>query len=318
MFKFYVFLFSFLFSFTSLATDGLVIHAAEIGVGKFHRIDHKYHPYGQSAWRVYILSDDASVKTPQVMTNDDGSKTIFFSTLEELIRSTIEISETEGRPVDLLTIHGHGVPGGMWFPKNFEFKKSLECMSWANVANAPDEKSYRQYYSGLQKSSALSMRELSRNSLSPSFQCISGLRAWKDLLAVYPKFKESLAPQSQIHFMACVVGLGLTGDTFLTGLARELYQDKPGSLQASIKFGLGDWSMPEGMGFWDYLNDAQQMQDAAQYPIERRDRNVMQRGDIKVAQVLVPGQVQLGLIQDEEFMLLEKDERPVELLFSPF
>ncbi len=318
MLKFYVLLFSLILSFVSYASDGLVIHAAEIGVGKFHRIDNKYNFYGNSVWRVYILPNEAGAQTPLVINNDDGSKTVFFSTLEELIKSTIEISETEGRPVDLLTVHGHGVPGGMWFPKNQELKKSLECVSWADVAYTSDEKSYKHYYSGLQKFSALRMRLLSQNAMSPAYQCISGLRAWKDILAAYPKFKEVLAPQSQIHFMACVVGLGLTGDNFLTGLANELYKDKPGSLQAPVKFGLGDWSMPEGMGFWDYLTDAQQIQDASQYPMKRRDRNVMQKGDIKVAQVLIPGEVQLGLILDEEFMLLEKDERPVEHLFIPF
>ena len=318
MLKFYVLLITLLFSLQIYASEGLVIHAAEIGVGKFHRIDNKYNAYGTSAWNVYILPNEATTKTPLIVSNQDESITIFFSTLEELIKSTIEISETKRKPIDLLTIHGHGVPGGMWFPKNQEFKKSLECMSWSNVAYASDETSYKQYYSGLQKSSALTMRNLSQSAMSPSFQCISGLRAWKDLLALYPKFKTVLASQSQIHFMACVVGLGLAGDNLLAGLAHELYSDKPGSLQASIKFGLGDWSMPEGMGFWDYLNDEQQAQDAAQYPINRRDRSVMQKGDIKVAQVLIPGEPQLGLIRDEDFMLFEKDERPVEFLFIPF
>jgi len=304
------------------SSEGLIIHASEIGVGKFHRLDNEKNPYGMSAWRVFILPNEASAKTPLLTNNDDGSKTIFFSTLEELLKTVVQISNDEGKQVDLLTLHGHGIPGAMWFPKNDLFKKSVECYRWKDMANAPDETSYQLYYSGLKKESALQMRKQAQEPLSPNFQCMSGLRAWKDMLAQIPEFKKALAPHSQIHFMACVVGLGLAGDNFLSGLAHELYDDKKGLIQAPVKLGLGDWSMPEGMGFWDYLTDAQQAHDSANYPIERRDRSVMQRGDIKVAQVLIPGEVKLGFIKDEEFMLLEKDERPVqwsdEFLFTSF
>lgn len=319
MSKILVFILSFFLLLGAYASEGLVIHASEIGVGKFHRFDNKSNPYGSaSAWKVFILPNEASSKTPLVVGNEDGSKTIYFSTLEELLKTTVQLSKESGKKIDLLTLHGHGVPGGMWFPKNADLKKSVECYSWNDVVSAPDEKAYKQYYSGLQKSSAQYMRNLAQNAMSPSFQCVTGLRAWKELLGQIPEFKNVLASQSQIHFLACVVGLGLAGDNFLSGLASELYADKPGSLQASIKFGLGDWSMPEGMGFWDYLTDEQQAHDAFNYPLERRDRSVMQRGDIKVAQVLVPGQVQIGSLLDEEFMLLERDERPVQFSLIPF
>ncbi|MDD2774234.1 MAG: hypothetical protein PHP45_11145, partial [Elusimicrobiales bacterium] len=43
------------------------------------------------------------------------------------------------------------------------------------------------------------------------------------------------------------------------------------------------WSMPEGLGFWDYQNDEQMKKDSAIYPVNRKDRELMQKGTIRLA-----------------------------------
>ena len=47
------------------ADDGLIIHGAEIGIGKFHRHDNKVHPHADgNIWKNYVLADDAGTNTP--------------------------------------------------------------------------------------------------------------------------------------------------------------------------------------------------------------------------------------------------------------
>src|SRR4051812_40557297 len=45
------------------AGQGLVIHTAEFGVGKFHRMDNKTHAYAAgNAWTPYVLQDGVDTK----------------------------------------------------------------------------------------------------------------------------------------------------------------------------------------------------------------------------------------------------------------
>jgi hypothetical protein len=47
--------------------QGLVIHSAELGVGKFHRYDNQKHPYGaENAWTPYVLPADADTQSTLV------------------------------------------------------------------------------------------------------------------------------------------------------------------------------------------------------------------------------------------------------------
>ena len=108
----------------ALATSGLVVHTSEFGVGKFHRYDNQVHAYGTTnAWLPYILPSNAETDQPLIQGNADGSVTVFFSTLDDLIASVIQVSKDRHQPVAVLNIHGHGLPGTMWF-WNFRYRNS--------------------------------------------------------------------------------------------------------------------------------------------------------------------------------------------------
>ena len=80
-------------AFASTGGTGLIIHSAEFGVGKFHRQDNQVHAYGASnSWTPYILPIGADSSKPLIMKNADGSVTIFFSTLDDLIQSVVKVS----------------------------------------------------------------------------------------------------------------------------------------------------------------------------------------------------------------------------------
>ena len=49
-----------------------------------------------------------------------------------------------------------------------------------------------------------------------------------------------------------------------------------------MDFGLGDWSMPKGMGFWDYQSDAQLEHDNSIYPVDHKDAEIAQKGTIRM------------------------------------
>src|ERR1700712_3896926 len=85
---------------------GLVIHAAEVGVGKFHRFDNTMHPYGDTnAWTDYIMAPTASTETPVVVSNVDHSVTIFFSSLEELIQTATQVAKARGEKIWIFNIN---------------------------------------------------------------------------------------------------------------------------------------------------------------------------------------------------------------------
>ena len=86
----------------------------------------------------------------------------------------------------------------------------------------------------------------------------------------------------QIHFLSCVVGLGKAGENFTRGVA-QLLLPPAGRIVTSTNFGLGDWSMDEGMGFWDYVTDAQVDRDNSIYPTHRKDAEIAQKGTVRIA-----------------------------------
>ena len=51
----------------------------------------------------------------------------------------------------------------------------------------------------------------------------------------------------------------------------------------SASFALGDWSLPEGLGFWDVQSQAQLDHDNALYAKDKRDTEIEQKGTIRVA-----------------------------------
>lgn len=267
------------------ASAGLVVHASEFGVGKFHREDNRVHPYGKSAWAPLVLPGDAPADPKGVLTtkNADGSFTIFFSTLEELVAELPRLADSERQSVSVLNLHGHGLPGRMWFPKDERTRNGFGCSDWRRFADGIDSDSYDQYYSALSLSEIQSIRSMSNNA-NVRTPCTSGLEEWRAAVRARPRFREVLAPDAQIHFLSCVVGLGTLGDTFTKGMAELLLQAGGGGrTETSMNFGLGDWSMPEGMGFWDYISDDQLSRDNEVYPRDRQDREIAQKGTIRVA-----------------------------------
>lgn len=280
---------------------GLVINGSEIGVGKFHRFDNKIHKYGSAnVWSVDILPE-GGVQTPIVYPNPDGSMTIQFSNLEEFLRSAIQVAQQRGTKISVLNFHGHGMPGGMWYPKDAAQLASPECASWRVAAAAEDKSNYDQYYSPIPKAEILALRAASQK---PShFECVTGLPEFQEVVARIPNIKSYFSDDAQVHFLSCLVGLGPVGETFTSGVANLLLGGNRSAAKSILTFGLGDWSMPQGMGFWDYQNDAQLEHDNTVYPKDRQDREIAQKGTIRVAS-LVNGQWATTLVADQDFLLV--------------
>jgi hypothetical protein len=287
------------------ASQGLVIHTAEFGVGKFHRMDNKAHAYAaDNAWSPYVLQDGANTTRPLTKKNADGSFTVFFSTLDELISIVSSISKSENQKVSVLNVHGHGLPGAMWFPKDESALRSLECWQWSNAANGADEDNYNQYYSEVSPSDIRQMRQISNN---PNLHmgCTVGLNEWQQAVAKAPEFKTVFSPDAQIHFLSCIVGLGTQGDAFTKGLG-ALLLPQGGHAYTSMNFGLGDWSMGQGMGFWDMQSDEQVIRDGHNYSAHKRDSEIAQKGQIRVSS-FSGGNWTSGLIANRDFMLLSAE-----------
>lgn len=287
----------------SFGSQGLVIHSTEFGVGKFHRYDNKVHAYDHaSSWAPYVLSDNAATDKPLVQKNSDGSYTVFFSTLDELVSSVVRISKSENQKVAVLNVHGHGLPGAMWFPKDAATLAGWECADWRDAANGRDEDNYSQYYSAVSVAEINEIRQIAENS-AIQMGCTTGLKEWQDAVAKAPEFKSALEADAQLHFLSCVVGLGTAGQNFTKGIAQLLLPSGGGRVETSIDFGLGDWSMPEGMGFWDYQTDAQVDHDNSIYVIDHKDREIAQKGTIRVA-TFARNQWQTSLLANRDFMSL--------------
>ena len=82
----------------AFASNGLVIHAAEIGLGKFHRKDNSVHAYAKdNVWAHVILPDGADPTKPLTRKNSDGSFTVFFQTLEGMVAEVARVARTENK-----------------------------------------------------------------------------------------------------------------------------------------------------------------------------------------------------------------------------
>jgi hypothetical protein len=270
------------------ASAGLIVHAQEFGVGKFHRGDNQAHPYGSShAWAPYVLSAGASMGSSAtgslVTDNADGSVSVAFTTLEDLMIAVEKLSASRSEKIDVLNMHGHGVPGGMWFPKDQSFLDSIVCARWRQSAAASDSQNMHDYYSAVTKGDVESIREMSKEAHAPRMSCITGLSDWEDLLSRHAKFKAAFAPDARLRFLSCVVGLGNAGEAFVRGVAAKLFvSGSSARVESTTFFGLGDWSMNQGMGFWDYQSDEQIKYDNKYYPINRKDSEFAQKGVIRV------------------------------------
>lgn len=299
-------------AFAKTTEEGITINAAEFGIGKFHRKDNVVHQYeADNAWKVFVLADNAQTTNMQTFENENSTYTVYYTNLEELLNEIVAISKRTGKKVSVLNINAHGLPGGMWFPKDVKTRESMECASWRKAASGSDNDNYNQYYSIISKSEIDDYTRMSQAGVIPSFNCLTGLNEWTTIVTRVPAIKTSFTSDAQIHMHSCLVGLGPLGEKFTLGLAKLLFNKGTQQVQTAIKFGLGDWSMPEGMGFWTYESDEQMERDAATYPVNRRDRDMNQKGDIRVGQMTDAGTVKSGLIKNQEFMFLTFDTRAV-------
>ena len=284
------------------AEEGLTVNVAEIGIGKFHRKDNSVHPYADdNAWKPYVLAENAGTKTPITVENKNGSYTIFFSNLDELMGAMEKLTADKKTKIKNFNMNAHGMPGHMWYPKDTKTQSGLGCMQWRQSAAAEDEANYDQYYSPVSKSEIMQMRALSEHtSVGLGVSCVSGLKEWQEVGAKH-KIQSLFTSDAQIHFMSCIVGLGRMGDEFTKGIAKLILTGDQARVQSSLMFGLGDWSMGEGMGFWDYISDDQLDRDNANYPQDRSDREEMQKGSIRTAGLL-NGAIASGVMTSRDFM----------------
>jgi len=273
---------------------GLVINAVEIGTAKFHRHDNGLHAYGaQSAWAPFIAPAGDLSRTPIVFDTANGV-TIIFSHLEELLQAVAAISSTRNARVSVFNIHAHGVPGGTCFPKNEKQAESQECSVWKKLSAAPDEDSYELYYFPLDEDDIRALRRLSGG--SGGRNCVTAAQDWIEVVARLPGIQDMFTDDARIRFLSCLVGLGTAGEQFSRTVARLLIAGRRNArVETALNFGLADWSMPEGMGFWDYIDDAQLERDKKARIPSRRDRAVMRNGTIRLtdgsgATLLIEGQ----------------------------
>ncbi len=287
----------------NLFAKGLTINAAEIGIGKFHRHDNKQHMYeNQNAWSPYILPEGEIKNLPYVKEVSSDTVTIFFDTLEGLLKQMVKIANDRNEKVVVMNINAHGLPGGMWFPATEKIMNSWSCMQWKQAAQGGDEGNYNQYYSAVSKEDIMQLREYSKT--GGNMPCVTSGTQWKTVVATIPGMKEVFADGARVNLLSCLVGLGPVGDKFTKELAQILFGETKGSVRTSIKLGLGDWSMPEGMGFWDYIDDEQLAKDNAVYPVNKKDRDIMQKGPVRVAS-LDKGQWGTKVVEGLDFMSLD-------------
>lgn len=291
------------------ARADLVINAAELGIGKFHRKDNAVHPHqAGNVWIPFVLGENAPLTTPQVIENADHSVTIFFSHLDELLRTLVRVSQEKQTPITVLNLEAHGMPGGMWFPKNEAEMRSAACADWVESAEAADDANYNQYYSAISKNDIMTFRRIA-NMTTGNFGCVAGKDAFRSVAAQVAGLREAFAPNAQVHLVSCLVGLGARGDQFTKALAEVFLNGNEGRVMSSFNFGLGDWSMPDGMGFWDYQNDQQLARDNERYVREKRDASMAQPGTMRVAQI-ENGVAISGVMENVDLMLTTLDSRP--------
>lgn len=283
MIRSFICLFLLSLSSLSLASQGITIYSEEVGVAKFHRIDNSIHAYpSDNVWTPFILANNAQTDRTTFQKNGDGSYTVYFLTLEDLLVASSQISQNEHLPISILNIHSHGLPGATWFPSDAHDLNSLLCYQWRSSAEGSDRDNYDQYYNPVSAYEVQQIRDMGDRTYN-QMGCTTGLPEWKTVVARHPEFISALASDVQISFLSCVVGLGRAGEVFTQGLANLLFPaGSQAKIQTSVNFGLGDWSMPKGMGFWDYISDEQINHDDEIYPKTRQDSLIAQKGAVRV------------------------------------
>ncbi len=261
----------------------LVVDAVDTVMGNFHRYDNERHPYGAGNFWADFIGHGYGPGSAFARQDADGAVTIEFSDLEDLLKTLVEVSRKEHAQIAVLNINAHGRPGGNWFPPDGEAADEDECQSWVQTAEASDAVSYRMYYSEVSKSYTMSLRRSSTRAKPHYFECVTGAGDWRRVASRVKGLSTVFAPGAQVHFDSCLTGLGKAGETFVEAVAEALFPEGGGNVLAATDYGLSDWSMPRGMGFWDYQNDAQLLRFNRLYPRDRKDSEFAQTGGVRVA-----------------------------------
>lgn len=311
-------LLSLLLLLSSFASYALTIHAVELGIGKFHRMDNKVHPYSEgNVWIPMILPEGADLKdTPLIVQRSPEVFTVFFSSLEEVIQSVVKISKEQGRKINVLNIHAHGMPGAMFFPQTNNMRDSLLCANWRRHSAANDEKNYKMYYSSVSMINLKLVRAFSAigdskvtRVLNPLLRdpCMTGLGAFERQAKKVDSFKSYFADDLEMKFLSCSVSLGRAGKDFVEGIGELFLNSKEGSVTASQNISLGDWSTPEGLGFWDGHSWKQVREDNKNYVQNRRDSDIAQPGAIRTAFIDENGKMTSVITKDVQLMTWKQE-----------
>lgn len=272
--------------------------AEDISAAKFHREDHRLHPYSPDhAWRPFVPSEQGEIVAPLV--EDKGGDTlIVFSSLQELFRTMKEVAQKKEKKIDLLVINAHGVPGGLWFPRDAAERDGEGCKDWMELALASDEANHREVYGGMTEEEILETREKA-NIVTSGVPCVQGSEAWSALWREQGLPRE-ISQDFGIILDSCTVGLGRAGESFATGIARGVLGEN-GYLQSLLSYGLADHSLPEGVGFWDFENGENLSRDNLLYATSRRGRDIAQPGSVRVTRkqrgVLLADEIVSGLLR---------------------
>jgi hypothetical protein len=135
------------------------------------------------------------------------------------------------------------------------------------------------------------------------YSCVTGVPEWQEVVSRNPGVATMFTDDAQIHFESCLVGLGPVGEAFTTAIGALLLKGAHVMVKTSTNFGLGDWSMPQGMGFWDYFTDDQLDHDNEIYSANKKDSEIMKKGVIRAA-TLVAGKWTSNLVADQDYMLV--------------
>jgi hypothetical protein len=268
------------------ATTGqaLIVHAVEFSIAKAHRADNKVHPYGPShAFTPFILPDGMEPGDARSVKNPDGSVSVFFATIEDMLSEVTRVSHESGQQISVLNIHTHGVPGANAVPQDRTMLESADCETFKKPYAATDEKVLEDAYTAGVVFSAVTFLKAAAFMPDLALPCSSGLEQWKAAVSHVPEFPSVFADQPQVHFMSCLSGRGLAGEKFATGIGDVLFPKGDGTVMTSIKFGVGDWSTPEGMGFWDPETAFQLEADGDTLKETRKVATIAQPGEIRVS-----------------------------------
>ncbi len=299
-------------------TSALTVHAVEIGIGKFHRMDNQKHPYGPDhAWAPMILPDGKDMKdTPLTVEQSPEVYSIFFSSVDQLLKSVFKLHRDLGRRINILTIHAHGLPGGIFVPQTDKQRDGLLCALWRRNSAQEDIKNYNQYYSKVpliavklvKATSYIGDTTLSRI-LAPLYRdpCISGLGAFERSIKKIPHFREAFSDDLEMKFLSCSVGQGRAGKDFLEGLGEMVLNSSEGRIDASEVISLGDWSTPEGLQFWDGQTFAQVRRDNRNYVRNKRDSEIALDGSILTSFRDESGKVRTRVTKDVSVMTWRRE-----------